>query len=421
MQYDVFFSISQAEVDGRTPSEPEMFRNFFEQVELADQLGFGVAWIAESHLSSQVQKQNRRPVIPHWRGEVGLNTDILLLASHVFRRTRRIEVGSAITNIVGMGGPVSHAERVASFLALHGLDPAESRRLHFGFASGRFEFMNEASGISARSELEEAAWPVLKGLVLREAAEIFVRLLRGDVLGSEDLQRYTLHRARFRTEDDWQRAKAAAKKIGICRDPFETIPVAPRWTFEPLKVVPCGFRRELLRLIIGSHDHETQEWINTLYPVQVFNLSITQAEVIEDTHRRMARAFHPAGGPWTRAHMPRTVMVFLNDQEQQSEAARSEAARSEAKGALAAYWNALEGTIDPLKVQRAAENALIGNVEQVAQQIVERFHGEDRLMLWFDFFNHDSARVMHTMTAFASKVIPQVESALARRTGLVHS
>ena len=80
MNYDIFFSISQTPVAGHTPSEADMFRNFFAQVEAADDLGYGTAWIAESHLSSQVQKGNKRPVIPHWDGEVGLNCDMLQLA-----------------------------------------------------------------------------------------------------------------------------------------------------------------------------------------------------------------------------------------------------------------------------------------------------------------------------------------------------
>ena len=42
------------------------------------------------------------------------------------------------------------------------------------------------------------------------------------------------------------------------------------------------------------------------------------------------------------------------------------------------------------------------------QQILERFHPEDRLMLWFDFFNHDSARVIANMEAFMQGVAPRV-------------
>ena len=77
---------------------------------------------------------------------------------------------------------------------------------------------------------------------------------------------------------------------------------------------------------------------------------------------------------------------------------------------MAAYWTALEGTLDPAKVENAATNALIGDAETIAAQIRERFHPEDRVMLWFDFFNHDSARVVANMEAFMEKVTPLVEA-----------
>ena len=54
---------------------------------------------------------------------MGLNTDIFQLAHKVFACTERIEVGSAIMNILCNGGPVAAAERTRAFLALHGLDP----------------------------------------------------------------------------------------------------------------------------------------------------------------------------------------------------------------------------------------------------------------------------------------------------------
>ena len=412
MQYDVFFSISQTPVDGELPSEAVMFRNFFEQVELADSLGFGTAWIAESHLSSEVQKQNRKPVIPHWKGEVGLNTDILQLATRVFARTERIQVGSAISNIVCMGGPLAHAERLATFLTLHGADPDEARRLNYGFASGRFDFMNFASGVVPRDSVEEAAWPALKGFLLREGAEIFVRLLAGEMLCSDDVPSQTLTRANFRSDEDWQRVQAAAvERDGLAAAPDE-IAVQKRWVFEHVKLVPQEFRRDLLQLVIGSHDPAIQEYVNRFLPVQVFNLSITKAEQIEDTHRRLAEAYHADGGDWDRTMMPRTVFVFLNQEDGLDDAQRSAAAQSEADAALGEYWKALEGTIDPNKVKGAANNALIGNAEEIAQQIVERYHPDDRLMLWFDFFNHDSARVMRNMQAFVEHVVPAVESRL---------
>jgi hypothetical protein len=405
MDFDVFFSISQTPVGGHLPTEAEMFRSFFAQVEAADALGFGVAWVAESHHSSEVQKCHRAPVIPHWEGEVGLNADLVQLAHHVFARTRRIEVGSAVMNVLCNGGPIAAAERVATFCALHGLDPAERRRLHVGFSAGRFDFMNRPFGIVPRDAVEEAAWPALKGLVFMEAAEVFVRLLRGDVLSSDDVRPTHLTRADFRGDADWDAVLAAAGGRK------ERIAVARRYTFEPLQIVPRQWRRELLQLVIGSHDARVQERVNEVLPVHVFNLSITRPDVIEETHARMRRAFHPSGGPWRRAYMPRTVMVFLNEQPGLSPERRRAAARDEARAALSAYWRALEGTLDPAKVEQAADNAVIGNAEDVAAQLVARYHADDRLMLWFDFFNHDCARVIANMEAFMTRVAPRLAEA----------
>ncbi len=405
MKFDVFFSISQTPVRGELPSEAQMFRNFFHEVEAADALGYDTAWIAESHLSSEVQKQHAKPVIPHWQGEVGLNCDFLQLASHIFRRTRRIEAGSAVMNILVNGGPVAAAERIAAFAALHGLDDAERRRIHVGFSQGRFEFMNRASGIVPRSALEEAAWPALRQAIFAEASEIFVRLLRGDTLCGDDIAAPVLTRAHFKTDAEWARVQDAANAPAAT-----SIAMPRRFVFDVLQIVPRAWRRELVQLVVGSHDPALQEAVNAWAPVQVFNLSITQPAVIEETHRRMTAAYHRDGGPWKREYMPRTVMVFLNEQPGLSPEQRRARAREEAEAALGAYWTALEGTLDPAKTQNAADNSLVGNAADVAQQIRERFHPDDRLMLWFDFFNHDAARVVADMEAFMTQVAPQVNA-----------
>src|SRR5689334_18313464 len=185
VEFDIFFSICQTEVHGYMPDERTMFRNFFEQVEVADRLGCGTAWVAESHLSTEVQKTNPGAVIPHFVGEIGLNTDILQLAHRIFARTKQIGVGSAIMNILCNGGPVAHAERIKTFLALHGLDPEEQRLLTIGFASGRFPFINVPYGIVPRDEFEKANWNAVKNKIFEEATEIFLRLLKGETLSSD--------------------------------------------------------------------------------------------------------------------------------------------------------------------------------------------------------------------------------------------
>ena len=415
LRFDVFFSISQTpDTSGHTPSESEMFANFFDQVELADELGFGVGWVAQAHLSTEVQKRNSKPVVPHYPGEVGLCTDFFQVASEMFSRTSSIEVGSAVMSILASGGPIAQAERVGSFLALHGLDPDESRRLHIGFSAGRFEFMARPYGIVPRDVVEEAAWPALRGQVFAEASEIFLRLLNGEIVSSEMIRPTVLTRDNFRSDEDWAEVQGAAMSVrGLDSSP-DSIEFAKRYEFEDIKTIPQEWRRELLNLVLGSHDSKLQEEVNKLRPVQVFNLSITPPHVIEETHDRFSQHYHPDGGPWERSMMPRTVMVFVNDEKGLTLEQQDEAAMKEARAALTTYWSALEGTIDPTKIERAADNAVIGNVESVCEQILERFHPEDRLMCWFDFFNHDSERVKRNMTAFMTKVAPRVNGEVMR-------
>jgi alkanesulfonate monooxygenase SsuD/methylene tetrahydromethanopterin reductase-like flavin-dependent oxidoreductase (luciferase family) len=397
MEFDCFFSISQTPVDGYMPSERVMFENFFDQVRLADELGMGTAWVAESHLSTEVQKRNSGAVIPHFVGEIGLNTDILQLAHVIFSQTKRIGVGSAIMNILCNGGPIAAAERIKTFLTLHGLKENEQRILTIGFAAGRFPFINVPYGIVPRNEVEKAAWSVVRNKIFQEATEIFLRLLNGKVLSSDDIRPTIVRRSDFRTDEEWQKVVAAHGSEA------EEITIAPRWSFPYLKIVPQEAPMHLLRLSIGSHDPETQLFANTIRPCGVFNLSITPGDEIEKTNERMATGYHADGGAWTRRLMPRTVLVFINEEEGLSREQRIAAAKEEANAALSNYWKALEGTLDPAKVERATNNALVGDAEAIREQM-SRFHPDDRLMLWFDFNNHDNERVKRNMRAFMEKV-----------------
>lgn len=421
MKYDVFFSICQTPVDGYTPSERVMLQNFFDQAILADDLGYGCAWVAETHLSCQVQKRNPGAVIPHFEGEIGLNTDILQVAHVLFARTRQIAVGSAIRNIQCNGGPIAHAEAIKMFMSLHGLglrqglrdvfaEAREDRLLEIGFASGRFPFSNAPYGIHPRNALEQAAWSALRGLVFQEATEIFLRLLRGDVLGSAEIRPKILKRSLFRSDEDWARVVMAAdqsKAAGVSMVGGDVvIEVPPFWKFDPVGVIPFEAPMENLRLTIGAHDAETQNFANTILPVGVFNLSITPSQQIEETHHRMATMYNTkpwgaSNGVWSRSLMPRTVLVFVDENRARAKAA--------ADRAIATYWKAVEGTLDPKKVAQAVDNAIVGEPREVADQMSQRFHDDDRLMLWFDFNNHDNDGVKKSMRLFMEKSAPHVQ------------
>ena len=399
MEFDVFFSISQTpDAEGTFPDETTMYSNYLEQLQVADELGYGVAWLAQAHLSTEVQKQNRNPVIPHWQGEVGLCTDFFQLALLSMEKTNQIEIGSAVLSILANGGPIAVAERIGNFCALQEVR-GDSRKLNVGFSAGRFQFMAAPYGIVPRNGLEETAWSALRGKIFWEASEIMLRLIRGDTICSDDIRETILTREDFRSDEDW---KAVQDANGSSNS---EIKIPRRYVFEDIKSVPQEWDREKLNLVLGSHQPELQVYVNQFMPVQVFNLSITQPEVIEATHERMQKSYQ---GEWQRRMMPRTVMVFLNEEDGLTDEEKNAAAKIESEGALSSYWSALEGTLDPNKVAKAANNAVIGNAKEVAAQIKERFHPDDRLMLWFDFFRHDSKRICRDMRAFMDMVVPLV-------------
>ena len=395
----MFFSISQTpDAAGRFPNETTMYSNYLEQLQVADELGYGVAWLAQAHLSTEVQKQNRNPVIPHWQGEVGLCTDFFQLALLSMEKTKRIEIGSAVLSILANGGPITVAERIGNFCALQEVR-GDSRKLNVGFSAGRFQFMAAPYGIVPRNELEEVAWSALRGKIFWEASEIMLRLIRGDTICSDDIRETILTREDFLSEEDWKAVQEASGSAD------SEIKIPRRYVFEDIKSVPQEWNREKLNLVLGSHQPELQVYVNQFMPVQVFNLSITQPEVIEATHERMQKSYQ---GEWQRRMMPRTVMVFLNEEDGLTDEEKNAAAKIESEGALSSYWSALEGTLDPNKVAKAADNAVIGNAKEIAAQIKERFHPDDRLMLWFDFFRHDSKRICRDMRAFMDMVVPLV-------------
>jgi alkanesulfonate monooxygenase SsuD/methylene tetrahydromethanopterin reductase-like flavin-dependent oxidoreductase (luciferase family) len=402
MKFDLFLSICQTEVDGFLPSEKQMFRHFFDQVRFADQLGYGTAWVAETHLSCQVQKENHDsffgPVIPEFRGEIGLNTDILQLAHKVFAETKNIHVGSAIRNIICNGGPIAHAEAVRTFLSLHALKDGEKRKLHLGFASGRFPFSNSPYGFFPKSELEKAAWDVIKNKYFQEATEIFLRLLRGEKLASRDVSRRHLAAKDFRQASQWEKVLQIARQSGE-EIQGDQIVLKPHWNFEKIGVIPFEAPLENLELTIGSHDPEAQILANEFLPVGVFNLSITPMPVIEETHQRLRQHFHVKNG-WRREFLPRTVLLFIEDSAEKAKAMAEKAWRN--------YWKAMEGTLDPNKVESAVANTIAGTAEEVVELIKAKYHPEDRLMLWFDFNNHDNESVKKQMRLFMEKVAPKL-------------
>jgi alkanesulfonate monooxygenase SsuD/methylene tetrahydromethanopterin reductase-like flavin-dependent oxidoreductase (luciferase family) len=406
--YDVFFGFSQIAVRGQLPDERQMFDNLLRQVKLADQLGFRTAWIGGAHLSLKEQHRSGEvPVLPHFEGEVCLNTDILQLAHLLMAQTSRIEIGSALHSIVVNGGPIAHAEALRTFLTLKELSPASDRKLRLGFGSGRFSFVQEVYGLAPRNPMEQVAWPVISSLLLREASEIFVRLLNGEALASSDLPGQQLRKENFRSEEHWQAVLSAHGKE------TDAIDVPKFFKFNRSKLIPEDSPLETLRLYLGSTDLDTAARINQFLPCRIFNLSTTSPESIDATHQRMKQIYHDDGGPWKRQYMPRTVMIFVDATAGLDRKQRNEKARGRAMEALRAWQISMEGTIDENKLPQKLNNAVYGSPEDVAQKIEQLFRPEDTLMLWFDFNNHDSEDVERNMATFAEHVLPLLDTKVA--------
>lgn len=275
-------------------------------------------------------------------------------------------------------------------------------QIGIGFAAGRFPFSNTPYGIKPRNAWEQVAWPIVRGKIFQEAVEIFLRFIKGEVFSSKQVTDQVLQRSDFRTDEHWQQT------LDAYGENQNQIPLPSRWEFDQVGVIPLEAPLENLWLTIGAHDAATQDFANTFYPCGVFNLSFTPGPQIEATHQRLMKTFHPDGGPWKRTYMPRTVLVFIEDGPGLSTAQKDQKARETATKATENYWCAIEGTIDPARIQQGVDNALVGSPETVLEQVKSRFHPEDRLMLWFDFNNHDNAGVKANMTCFMERVAAQL-------------
>lgn len=408
MKFDLFCSLCQGSMSEDLPKEKTIFQNFLSQAELADNLDFETLWLAESHLSSEVQKKNKKPVIPHFRGEVGLNTDLLQLSHLIYSRTKKINLGTAVRNILCNGGPLAHAEAIRYHLFLEELHDRKQRNLNLGFASGRFEFSNKPYFIRPRDSFEEIYWSQIKSKVLYEASQIFLKGLKGEAFSSSEIKSPSLSKQEFSNEEEWEKAQKIAKKIRSYEIHEEKIRLKKFWEFEETKVIPNDVSLENLELYLGSHSSEIQELVSQLHPCKVFNLSITSKETIDQTHERMTKAFKSHKLQWKREFMPRTALIFVNGDKGLSSKEQSSRAKKHADSALKAYWNAIEGTINPDRIKAATNNSLCGNPEEVLEQMEERFHPEDRLMLWFDFNCHDNTTVTNSMKTFMEQVAPNL-------------
>ena len=394
MIFDLFHSLSDPLVGGRTLGPRRCFAQFLRQVQLAEALGMSRVWCAESHFSSQAQKLGPKPAIPNFHGEVGLNADSFQLFHWVVSQTRRIGLGTAIHNIVGgSGGPIASADRVNLLRFINRELWPSPRELAIGVASGRFPYQNAPFGLLPRDRSEELLWAPVQRIAFYEALEIFLRLLSGEALGHTALTRHAVSR------EEAQAALGPARADQLASLALPYVP-EPRWRFEALRLVPDGGARDDIGIVLGSSDERAVSLARRLWNVDLFNLSFTPPEAIERLHAQLG-----AGDPsWARARLPRTVLVFADPSALR--------ARELAERSLDTYIDAMRGTAQVPDKQVLLERALVGDAVQLREQLApgarHGFHPGDRLMLWFEFNQQDSAEVERQMRYFFEQVVEQL-------------
>jgi alkanesulfonate monooxygenase SsuD/methylene tetrahydromethanopterin reductase-like flavin-dependent oxidoreductase (luciferase family) len=394
MIFDLFHSVSDPLVGGRTLGAGRCFAQFLRQVQLAEALGMARVWCAESHFSSEAQKLGTRPVIPNFHGEVGLNADSFQLFHWVVSQTRRIGLGTAIHNIVGgSGGPIASADRVNLLRFINRELWPSPRDLAIGVASGRFPYQNAPFGLSPRNPSEELLWAPVQRIAFYEALEIFLRLLSGETLSHSALARHAVSR------EEAQAALGPARAAQLASLALPYVP-EPRWLFEALRLVPDGGARDDINIVLGSSDERALSLARRFWNVDLFNLSFTPPAAIERLHVQLGAG--DAG--WSRARLPRTVLVFADPS--------AERAREHAERSLDTYIDAMRGTAQVPDKQVLLERALVGDAAQLREQLApgarHGFHSEDRLMLWFEFNQQDSDEIERQMRYFFEQVVEQL-------------
>ncbi len=387
MIFDLFHSISDPLIGGKRIGYSQSVHAFLEQVQLAEALGMDTVWCAESHFSSETQKTTSVATIPEFFGEVGINCDSFQLFHAIEQRTKRINLGTAIHNIVGgSGGPIASADRVNFLRFCNAYLWAHPRELRIGVAAGRFPYQNTAFGIVPRDGTEELLWPALKRYVFLEALEIFLRLVNGETLNSKQITRF------FISDEEARKVLKTNHPVAAAFPHY----TKPRWEFESLTLVPTVEKTTQFHVVLGSADPEALQLARKFFDVDLFNLSFTSPEQIEILHAQLAAA----SSAWRRSRLPRTVMVFIDPDRKK--------ARELANFVLDAYIEAMKGTAQVPDKTVLLDRALVGDAAEIRDQLSSEnprgFKPEDRLMLWFEFNQMDANEIQSQMKYFWKEV-----------------
>jgi hypothetical protein len=159
-----------------------------------------------------------------------------------------------------------------------------------------------------------------------------------------------------------------------------------------------------MNFVLGSHDPLARDHGLNFADLDIFNLSFTPPTQLAEVHDEMFVRYRESGRVWHRSRMPRTVLVFIDQ--------NLERAREMADRCFDVYIEAMRGTVVLPPKNELMARALIGDPASIIDQLrpgnSHGFHADDRLMLWFEFNQTDHQAIKSQMRLFAERAMPFV-------------
>jgi alkanesulfonate monooxygenase SsuD/methylene tetrahydromethanopterin reductase-like flavin-dependent oxidoreductase (luciferase family) len=334
-------------------SEPARYQETIEQIVLADQLGFDVAWLAELHF---------------FRG-FSIMPSPLMVAAAIAQRTRRIRLGTAVTLL-----PFHHPLRAAEDAAT--ADMLSGGRLEFGVGRGTIAVHFQGFGMSREESRER----------FEEALEIIVRAWT---------EERVTYKGRFYQVDDVAVVPRPLQKphppIRIAANSPETAQFAGRKGYDVLVASP-------INPVPGFYEH-----------IRTYRAALKTGARPEHPGNVAAMFFvcpHTSRAA-ARAEAEKSLLHYFRTIGEQAAVGGS----GQYEGSYA-YLEQVRDWAAKITYEKVDETmAVYGSPEQCIARIndVYQHSGIDQLACWFNAGGLIPHRdVMATMERFAAKVIPSV-------------
>lgn len=332
-------------------SQSEAFEESFAHIDMAEELGLGTVWLAESHFNA----------------EKSVLSSPLVLASAIAARTERIKVGTAV-QVLPLGNPLRIAEEAAT------LDHV---------SEGRFEFGVGRSGLPGSYEGYN--------LLYSESQERFAEYLE-IILKAWTNERFSYEGKYFSFQDVCLVPKPLQSPhppVRVAANSSETFPKMGAAGF-PIFV---GLRRATMTEVAGQVRSYLEAWddaghrgrpgVNLRVPVYVAE---TEEQALSEPQESFMTQFHRLG----RAVASSVVVPGADPHGDRAESGQQLASIT---------W---EQVLDDRKVVVGTPETVAENLQQMAEELsldglAVEFNAGDRL---------PRDKVARSLTLFCEKVMP---------------